>query len=130
MSVSPLSEPRSTGPGEAEVRAMYVDLLQRALMHTLYRPIDTTAPPDHIVEDLRRIVADAVAAGEEIVLDPVQVRLEGRDVPRYGQTMVGLKRLENVRHCVEQVLADGVPGDLLEAGVWRGGVAIFMRGLL
>jgi O-methyltransferase len=25
------------------------------------------------------------------------------------------------------VVADGIPGDLLEAGVWRGGAAIFMR---
>jgi hypothetical protein len=115
---------------EVEIRAMYVDLLERALMHTLYRPIDTTPPPEHVVEDLRLIVAAAVAAGESFTIDPVQVRLEGRDVPAYGQTMVGLKRLENVRHCVERILLDDVPGDLLEAGVWRGGVAIFMRGLL
>jgi O-methyltransferase len=31
---------------------------------------------------------------------------------------------------VEQVIADGVPGDLIETGVWRGGAAIFMRALL
>jgi len=28
------------------------------------------------------------------------------------------------------VLADGVPGDVLEAGVWRGGATIFARGVL
>jgi hypothetical protein len=44
--------------------------------------------------------------------------------------MVGIDRLDNVRHCVETVLQDDVPGDLLEAGVWRGGVAIFMRAIL
>src|ERR1041384_106871 len=32
--------------------------------------------------------------------------------------------------CVPRVVADGVPGDLLEAGVWRGGVAMFMRAAL
>ena len=58
------------------------------------------------------------------------MRANGRDWPRFAQTMVGLKRLENVQHCVEQVLADGVPGDLIETGVWRGGVVIFMRAIL
>lgn len=45
-------------------------------------------------------------------------------------TMAGFKRLDNVQFCVERVLADGVPGDLIETGVWRGGVAILMRALL
>jgi hypothetical protein len=45
-------------------------------------------------------------------------------------TMVGQTGLDNVQFCVEAALADGVPGDLLEAGVWRGGVAVLMRGIL
>ena len=44
--------------------------------------------------------------------------------------MIGLKRLDNVRACVERVIEDGVPGDFIETGVWRGGCAIFMRGIL
>ena len=55
---------------------------------------------------------------------------EGKDWPKFAQTMVGLKRLDNVHHCVERVVADNVPGDLIETGVWRGGVVIFMRALL
>ena len=47
-----------------------------------------------------------------------------------AHTMAGLKRLDNVQRCLEQVLADGVPGDLIETGVWRGGVPIFMRACL
>jgi O-methyltransferase len=31
---------------------------------------------------------------------------------------------------VERVIAEKIPGDLMEAGVWRGGAAIFMRGVL
>jgi O-methyltransferase len=57
-------------------------------------------------------------------------RAEGRDWPLFGQTMVGLKRLANVRACVEDVLAREIPGDLIETGVWRGGASIFMRGVL
>ncbi|MBS3821109.1 MAG: class I SAM-dependent methyltransferase [Phycisphaerae bacterium] len=44
--------------------------------------------------------------------------------------MVGMARLENVEACLKQVLADGVAGDCIETGVWRGGCTIFMRGLL
>jgi hypothetical protein len=31
---------------------------------------------------------------------------------------------------VDDVISNDVPGDLLEAGVWRGGASIFMRGML
>jgi O-methyltransferase len=44
--------------------------------------------------------------------------------------MIGLARMDNIQHCVETVLRDDIPGDLIEAGVWRGGATIFMRGML
>ena len=44
--------------------------------------------------------------------------------------MVGLERMNNVQSCITDVLEQGVPGDFMECGVWRGGVAIFMRGAL
>lgn len=44
--------------------------------------------------------------------------------------MVGLERLRSLRNCIETILAERVPGDLIETGVWRGGAAIFMRGVL
>jgi hypothetical protein len=44
--------------------------------------------------------------------------------------MIGEKRLENLRECIEDVIANNVPGDLIEAGAWRGGATIFMRALL
>jgi len=44
--------------------------------------------------------------------------------------MIGLHRLDNVQSLCEDVLRANVPGDLIETGVWRGGVTIFMRGLL
>jgi O-methyltransferase len=43
--------------------------------------------------------------------------------------MVGLKRLDNLQDCIERVLADDIPGDLIECGVWRGGASIFMNGV-
>ena len=50
--------------------------------------------------------------------------------PYHADTMVGAERLHNVRWCCEQVIEDGVPGDFVEAGVWRGGVTIQMRAVL
>jgi len=57
-------------------------------------------------------------------------RDEGKDWPLIGYTMVGRKRLDNVQQCVETVIKDGIEGDLVETGVWRGGTVIFMRALL
>jgi O-methyltransferase len=61
--------------------------------------------------------------------DPA-ARAEGRDWPAEADTMVGLKRLENLQHCVTEVIRRNVPGDLIETGVWRGGASIFMRAVL
>ncbi len=54
----------------------------------------------------------------------------GLDWPAEAETMIGLQRLTNLQHCVETVLADGIPGDLVECGVWRGGACILMRAVL
>ena len=97
-----------------ENRRLYIKLLKHALMHTLYRPLDIGARSRHVEQNL----------------DEEQTRAQGRDWPQYAQTMVGSRRLDNVRHCVETVLRDGIPGDFIETGVWRGGTVIFMRGIL
>jgi O-methyltransferase len=49
---------------------------------------------------------------------------------RHGETMIGRARLHNIQYCIEQILKDQIPGDLIETGVWRGGACIFMRGVL
>ena len=57
-------------------------------------------------------------------------RATGKIWPGYADTMIGMKRLDNLQQCVETALADGIPGDLIETGVWRGGACIFMRAIL
>lgn len=44
--------------------------------------------------------------------------------------MIGLARLDNLQYCVEDVIRNSVPGDLIETGAWRGGASIFMRAIL
>jgi hypothetical protein len=47
-----------------------------------------------------------------------------------AETMVGMKQLDQMQAAITDVVRRQVPGDVLEAGVWRGGMAIFMRGAL
>jgi O-methyltransferase len=54
----------------------------------------------------------------------------GLDWPAEAETMIGMERLTSLQHCVETVLADDIPGDLIECGVWRGGACILMRAVL
>jgi hypothetical protein len=58
------------------------------------------------------------------------VREKGWDWPAHAPSMIGLKRMENVRAECERVLAAGVPGDFMETGVWRGGACMMMRAVL
>jgi O-methyltransferase len=56
--------------------------------------------------------------------------LSGRYPRGISQTMIGIWRLDNIRDCVEDVLSRGIPGDLVETGVWRGGATIYMKAIL
>lgn len=115
---------------------LYLDLLKRCLTRwgfgeehrpmsvpsTRWKAAVLTAMDGRLHRYGMRIVTDAPFKPER--------REIGKDWPVDAETMVGLKRLDNVQQCVTSVIRDGVPGDLLEAGVWRGGVAIFMRAVL
>ncbi|MCC7328064.1 MAG: class I SAM-dependent methyltransferase [Burkholderiales bacterium] len=53
-----------------------------------------------------------------------------RNVCQFSHTMVGRRRLQNVLSCLDTIRLEMVPGDLAEAGAWRGGASILMRGYL
>jgi hypothetical protein len=89
------------------------------------RPKTMNTPYDLFLDLIARCLTDSIYdIGDE------QARAEGRDWPARAHTMIGLKRLVNLRLCVETILDDRIPGDLVETGVWRGGATIFMRALL
>ncbi len=110
----------------------YLQLLKGAVSHTLYGEVDGG------VHYRRNVVARALFALLRLRdIQPVRTgpkavseRAQGRDWPVFAQTMIGTARLDSLEACVEDVLRRHVPGDLIEAGVWRGGASIFMRGLL
>lgn len=45
----------------------------------------------------------------------------GRDLPTQAHSMIGLRRLNQLRRAVETVIDEDVAGDFIETGVWRGG---------
>jgi hypothetical protein len=92
--------------------ALYLDLLKKTLTNLIYL--------EH------EVPAKVWFPGE----DPWQQRWHGRDWPSVAVTMAGMERLSNLQMACETVLREGVPGDLLEAGTWRGGAAILMQGVL
>ena len=98
-------------------RELYVTLLKRSLMGLTYEDPSNRSPAT--VQD----------KAEREPHNP-SLRLTGKDWPVVAPTMIGVARLDNLQRCVESVLEDGIPGDLIETGVWRGGAVIFMRGLL
>jgi O-methyltransferase len=63
---------------------------------------------------------------------------DGQPQPRYdlrfaaetAHTMMGRARLQQLHDCLETIVREAIPGDLIETGVWRGGGTIFMRGFL
>ena len=60
----------------------------------------------------------------------VATREVGMDWPSTAHTMIGVKRLANLRMLAETVIANEIPGDFIETGVWRGGACILMRAVL
>jgi len=110
----------------------YLQLLKGAVSHTLYAEVDggihyrRNLAARGLLALLRRYGITPVRTGARAASD----RAQGRDWPVFAQTMIGTARLDSLQACVEDVVRSGVPGDLVEAGVWRGGASIFMRGIL
>jgi O-methyltransferase len=121
-------------------RALYLDLLKRTLTGAVAEDNDSILGGVRTAGSPVRRKALAHRAGRLLgrfgfelaykkPYDP-ELRSNGRDWPARADSMIGLKRMDNIQHCVETVLRDEVPGDLIETGVWRGGATIFMRGVL
>jgi O-methyltransferase len=66
----------------------------------------------------------------ELSGDQLRFRSAGLDWPLHGLTMVGLARLDDLQRCTEDVVRDGVDGDVIETGSWRGGASMLMRATL
>lgn len=88
---------------------LYSELLKKSLTNTLYAVEPDTDQDDELA----------------FVTEFIQHYIEGTAI-----SMLPLARFDNLRDCIAGVIANRVPGDLIETGVWRGGATIFMRGML
>jgi O-methyltransferase len=132
----------------------YLDLVKSALLNELYVELEAQLlmsvlcsaqkivldlPDFRAVRNDRELLDQLMAAkqgGETILLETPGTGsahlVDGnlRNYIEFSYTLVGRKRLDHLQRCVEDVLENGVPGDFLEAGVWRGGCCILMRAVL
>lgn len=122
-------------------RDLYLDLLKKSLLNLIY--LDNELRIHYILsriqaregfeigylKDIRQTEGERYAAYSQARRDGQNYRLP-RGFGVYSHTLLGTARLDNIEQLVASVLAEDVPGDLVEAGVWRGGGSIFMRGVL
>jgi O-methyltransferase len=135
-----------SGKTEMEVRAgvhgtrsperLYLDLLKQILTRYMFGETHRPVQPAKgtwqrgLYLPIKKLLGRlGLTLVRRYPFDPL-ARAEGRDWPPEAETMIGLKRLDNLEYCITDVLERDVPGDLIETGVWRGGAAIFMRGVL
>jgi O-methyltransferase len=129
------SDPPIGDEGAFPAEELYLDVLKRSLTGSLWRyEYRRFVPRTWLKRKLyRALLAAAQSRGLEVVqqipLD-MEKRRQGLDWPEHAETMIGMLRMDNLQFCVTEVLRRGVPGDLIETGVWRGGAAILMRGVL
>src|ERR1039458_919501 len=97
-----------------KARNLYLDLLIKILLNTIYE--DASINPR-----IHPLVSEQFDSAARSI---------GRDWPTQAHTMVGRQRLENLRELSQRVLDEGISGDFIETGVWRGGCCILMRGVL
>ncbi len=103
-----LQEPAYQGSGRGRLVQRYLNLLEASLTGMLFED----APCDYWSDGK---------------FDS-NTRLLGRDWPSLSFSMIGSVRMRNLRYACETVILDGVEGDFVETGVWRGGACILMRG--
>src|SRR5688500_8414469 len=121
------------GVGMDQAARLYLDLMKKCLSNTIRHdpaivPLRPRALPLRLAT--RLLARAGLVVGRPPVPSDLERRALGTDNAPRADTMVGVRRLANIEACISNVLRDGIAGDLIEAGVWRGGAAAFMRAVL
>ena len=139
--VTPLVFSVQTEPSPGTPAELYLDLMKKVLTraliakrHERHTVLPHDGPRSRLLHALNR---QAVRFGLEVVRltpscaeDYLEGGHEAKNRVEGAETMLGTRQLDHIQGCIADVLAKNVPGDLIEAGVWRGGMTIFMRAVL
>lgn len=123
-------------PGSQDAAGLYLELLKRVLTGLVRPQSLAQADVPAAVRSLAGFGQVEAALGQFglTIARPVEQnlaeRVGGTEWIPDGDTMIGLHRLDNIHQCLRTVIEDGVPGDFIETGVWRGGACIFARACL
>lgn len=105
----------------------YIPLLQANLNRDTRTRLSPVLESDKVRKALLR---DDLEIVKRFHFD-LKKRMVGLDYPPpLADTMIGLVRMNNLQHCVNEVIKKNIYGDFIETGVWRGGACVFMRGML
>lgn len=94
----------------ASLRKLYLDMVQRSVINTIYEDANQDRWQPHTYDK--------------------KLRELGRDWPAQAHSMIGNRRMTNLREIAEYVMENNIPGDFIETGVWRGGACIMLRAVL
>ncbi len=121
-----------TDEKQAALRERYLALMETTLTGTLMEdpPLVTANHLEFVAGMGKSLFGQSAALSESAIGYQAGAREVGWDWPSRAWTMVGRARLRNFRLLVEDAIARGIPGDIVETGVWRGGASIFARGVL
>ena len=112
-------------------RDAYISLLKNALLNTIYEDsVVVENPVSKWKAKLLKRLYGADASLVRVEKYDADKRALGVDWPALAHTMIGVKRMDNLRSCLEDVIENSVKGDFIETGVWRGGASIFAKGIL
>ena len=107
-------------PDASDAVELYLDIVKRALINVLFH------------ESSVALWRYNSAKRECELLEGLDLhsRTMGEDMPANAFTMVGVRRLDNVRAALELVVAEGVEGDFIETGACKGGSCIYAKAVL
>ncbi len=121
-----------TPDGKQKLSEHYLNLMEDVLTGSFIEdtPIQTQGYKALVSHVLEAITGEASEAPASALGYNAKLREVGWDWPSKAFTMVGRRRLRNFRDLIERSIADGVRGDIIETGVWRGGASILARAVL
>jgi len=118
-------------------RRKYLGLLKSSLINEIYADNDLRII--YLLECLQKrqkytyeklhSITDALSDEYQEIQEVKETgRLYNRDIKMAGfsHSMIGMKRMSSLISCLDVVRKNGISGELIECGVWRGGASIMM----